>query len=132
MRKPRNTWGRTASSAVVGLIVLRKGTAYDEVRGKSGGEPGLEVTCKAALGNITDTCERPASTGALFEGLNLEGNSSEKPLVDVLLPFTPVTSTKEREKCSVGGAESGALETEVLLEALSTTGVPASLEVGEP
>ena len=115
----------------MGLIVLRAGVAYDEVRGKSGGEPGIEITCKTALGDVTDKCERPVSTGDLLPDDNLVGSSSEKPLVDVLLPFKPVRSDEEREKCSVGGAESGALEGEVLLEALSATGVSLSLEVSE-
>lgn len=114
------------------LLLLKGGVSYDEISEKSGkGEPGYELTCKTALGNVTDTCTKPAE-GNDLEVNNLVGNATEVPLVDILFSFTPVNTVKERTKCSVGGAESGVLVGEILLEALSSTGTPLSLEVSEP
>ena len=113
------------------LILLKAGIAYEEIGESSGhGEPGYEVTCKTALGNVTDKCLKTAEGNDLPLD-NLVGSATEVPLVDVLFPFKPVNSNSERAKCSVGGAESGAFEGEILLEALTNNGVPLSLEVSD-
>ena len=80
------------------LLLLKQGESYNEVTAKSGANPGLEVTCKTALGNVTDKCEKPVGVGTLLEIDNLEGNATEAPLVDVLYPFAPVegnTATRD-------------------------------------
>ena len=113
------------------LLTLRAGIAYDETAERgSNGEPGYEVTCKTALGNVADKCEETTeSSRSPLE--NLVGNATEVPLVDLLYLFFPAFSDKERWKCSVGGAESGVLFGEILIEALTSTGVPLSLEVSD-
>lgn len=114
------------------LILLKTGITYEEIGESAGhGEPGYEVTCKTALGNVTDKCEKPATEGNDLPLDNLVGSATEVPLVDVLFPFKAVNSNKERAKCSVGGAESGAFEGEILLEALTNNGVPLSLETSD-
>ena len=114
------------------LLALTSGTTYDEVFEKgTNKQPGYEVTCKTALGNVTDKCEKTAEIDDLEVNNLAGGSASEPPLVDVLFPFAPVNSKKEYAKCSVGGSESGAFEGEILLQAFSGS-TPVSLEVSEP
>lgn len=109
------------------LLLLRAGVTYDEI----GGTAGYAITCKTALGNVTDTCQKEASQENNLEALNLPGNATEFPLVSVLFTLTPVVSDAERVKCSVGGKESGALEGEILLQAFGSSGSEVSLETAD-
>lgn len=114
------------------LVYLSGSVALALLRPTTNGEPGYLVECKVAGLTVKDECKSEAGKEASGELENLLGTATELPLVDgKALPIATAKTNGELAKCSVGGAQSGAIEGEGLAEAVSATGVQLSLEISE-
>jgi hypothetical protein len=112
------------------LVYLEGSLTRDIIKGSTAGkEPGYTVECTVGGLKVKDTCTTAASNEAHIELNNLPAEGSEPALVDVLFKEA-LLNVKEAATCSLGGAESGLVEGEVLLAAMSGSSLVA-LEFSE-
>jgi hypothetical protein len=126
-----NVCGGTGEAEAVNLpwltLVYLEGSLTRDIitAGIAGKEPGYKVKCTVAGLKITDECLSGATPVHVELNL-LEKEGTEPELVDVL--FKETLKQSEWAKCSLGGAESGLVEGEVLLAAvISGSIVPLDL-----
>ena len=143
--KALNLAGETVSNACTGtkavgkalnlpwktLVYLEGTTTRDIISGTTNGEPGYEVECTVSGLKVKDKClTSAAADDAHIELNNLAAEGSEPTLVDVLF-MEKLVNASEAAKCSLGGAESGLIEGEVLIAAVNSSGTLISLETSE-
>lgn len=99
----------------------------------SGKEPAYQTTCKASgIAGISDLCESTTTNTPLVLGENLseeeEVEGVKVLLFSIFFLEKPLEGNKEFAKCSLGGAETGIVFGENLLNG-HINSKPASLEV---